>query len=205
MTTSRRSCVTPTTTRREFLKATSTLTGAAVLCPFVEDGTARAAGADTSTVRGHHLFDMLDALGTGKSDHRTLGPVAEKIRSHPKAPIKVVIGVDDICAPCEWWDHAKGHCKKSLTKYPRDNEEMLSSDKNAMRVLQLNPGDMMIADDLYRLIRARVTKKVFAEEVCVACRLVNECKETYESKIQAAVQALSGSQSQNSQIPPYRR
>jgi len=183
------------TTRREFLKTTSTLTGAAVIFPLVPCCMVRAADGKATTVRGHHLFDMLDALGTGKSDHQTLGPVAEKIRSHPKAPIKVVIGVDDICATCEWWDHAKGRCKKNLTKYPRDNEEMLNSDKNAMRVLQLNPGDMMIADDLYRLIQARVNKKVFAEEVCVDCRLVDECKETYEAKIQAAVKALSESHS----------
>ena len=50
----------------------------------------------------------------------------------------------------------------------------------------------MNADDLYRLIKAKVTKKVFAEEVCVACRLVDKCKETYEPKIAAAVEALSG-------------
>ncbi len=96
-----------------------------------------------------------------------------------------------LCAPCEWWDHAKGHCKKNLAKYPRDNEEALSSDKNAIRVLNMNPGDMMNADALYRLIQTRVTKKVFAEEVSVDCRLVNECKETYESLIRAAVKSLS--------------
>ena len=49
---------------------------------------------------------------------------------------------------------------------------------------------MRKADELYRLIRAKVTKKVFAEEVCVACRLVDQCKETYDRKIEAAVKAL---------------
>ena len=67
----------------------------------------------------------------------------------------------------------------------------MASDKNAIRVLDLKPGDTMNAVDLYRLIKARVNKKVFAEEVCVACRLVNECKETYEPMIDAAVRALS--------------
>jgi len=136
-------------------------------------------------------FDMLDALGTGKSSHKTLGPVAQKIRANPRVPIKVVIGADDICAPCEWWDHEKSLCKKSLDKYPQDNQNSLTSDKNAIRVLGLKPGDVMKADDLYRLIKAKVTKKVFAEEVCVACRLVDTCKETCEPKIEAAVKALS--------------
>lgn len=58
-------------------------------------------------------------------------------------------------------------------------------------MLGLKPGDAMRADEFDRLIKAQVDKKVFAEKVCVACRLVNTCKETYEPKIQAAVKALS--------------
>ncbi|MFA5190478.1 MAG: DUF1284 domain-containing protein [Verrucomicrobiia bacterium] len=184
------------TTRRGFIKTASALTGAAVLCPL--DFGCAACAADPSqtiVIRGHHLFDMLDALGTGKSSHKTLGPVAQKIRANPKAQIKVVIGVDDICAPCEWWDRAKAHCKRSLTTHPQDNENSMTSDKNAIRVLGMKPGDTMSADELYRLIKAKVTKKVFTEEVCVACRLVNKCKETYEPKIEAAVKALSGPRS----------
>ncbi|MFA6562386.1 MAG: DUF1284 domain-containing protein [Verrucomicrobiia bacterium] len=183
------------TTRREFLKTTSALAGAAALCPFVSRCVARAAEGGAITIRGHHLFDMLDALGTGKSSHKTLGPVAQKVRANPKGPIKVVIGVDDICALCEWWDHAKGHCKRCLTTHPEDNANSMTSDKNAVRVLGMKPGDTMNADDLYRLIKTRVTKKVFAEEICVACRLVNKCKETYEPKIEAAVKALAGPRS----------
>ncbi len=186
--------------RRDFLKATSLLAGSAVLgvldgrcCEAAASRTAEpASGAESVvTIRGHHLFDMLDALGTGKSSHKTLGPVAQKIRANPKVPIKLVVGVDDICAPCEWWDHEKSHCKRSLEKYPQDNENSLTSDKNALRVLGLKPGAQVPADELYRLIRAKIDKKVFAEQVCVACRLVNKCKETYEPKIDAAVKALS--------------
>jgi hypothetical protein len=184
------------TSRRDFIKTAYALTGAAVLCPL---GFCRIACAaepsQTIVIRGHHLFDMLDALGTGKSSHKTLGPVAQKIRANPRAPIKVVVGVDDICASCEWWDRAKGICTKSLKTYPQDNENSTTSDKNALRVLGMKPGDAMGAADLYRLIKTKVTKKVFAEEVCVACRLVSKCKETYEPRIEAAVKALSESQS----------
>ncbi len=180
------------TTRRDFLKTASALTGAAVLCPLGLCCVARAAeSSQTIVIRGHHLFDMLGALGTGKSGHKTLGPVAQKVRANPKAPIKVVVGVDDICAPCEWWDRAKGICTRILKTYPQDNEDMTTSDKNALRVLGMKAGDTMSADDLYRLIKAKVNKKVFAEEVCVACRGVNKCKETYEPKIEAAVKALA--------------
>ena len=161
------------------------------MCAFFSCCVTEAAEKGAITIRGHHLFDMLDALGTGKSTHKTLGPVAEKIRANATVAIKVVVGVDDICAPCEWWDRAKAHCTKSLATYPRDNEDSLASDQNAIRVLGMKPGDTMNAKDLYLRIKARVTKKVFAEEVCVACRLVNRCKETYEPRIEAAVKALS--------------
>ena len=179
----------PATTRRDFIKTATALAGTAALGA---PGWCRAAGqSETIVIRGHHLFDMLDALGTGKSSHKTLGPVAMKIRANPKATLKLVLGMDDICGPCEWWDHAKGICTKSLKTYPRDNEDSMASDRNALRTLGLKPGDTMQADALYRLIKTRVTKKVFAEEVCVACQLVNKCKETYEPKIEAAVQALT--------------
>ncbi len=192
-------CWLPCPTRREFLKTSSTLAGAAV---FVTLDLGSAAGAqeaspaaepakDRYTIRGHHLFDMLDALGTGESKHKTLGPVARQIRANPKLPIQVVIGEDDICAPCQWWDHAKALCKKSLDKHPDDNANSLTSDTNAIRVLGLKPGESRQAAQLYRLIQAKVTRKVFAEEVCVACRLVNKCQETYEAKLAAAVKALS--------------
>jgi hypothetical protein len=134
---------------------------------------------------------MLGALGTGETTHKTLGPVAKKIRANPKVEIKLVIGVDDICSPCEWWDHGKGHCKRSLKDHPQDNQNSLTSDENAIHVLGLKPGDVVAAHDLYRLIKDKVTRKVFAEEVCVACRLVAKCAETYEKKIAAAVEALS--------------
>ena len=190
--------------RRDFLRVTTVLAGSATLSPIDPGGGAIAAedeqpksakdGAVSPkpiTIRGHHLFDMLEAIGSGKSSHKTLGPVARKIRANPKAPLKIVVGVDDICAPCEWWDHEKSLCTKSLKKYPRDNQNSLTSDKNAIRVLGLKPGDVMDVDDVYRLIEARVTKKVFAEKVCVACRLVDRCKEKYEPRIKAAVSALA--------------
>ncbi|MCK5802640.1 MAG: DUF1284 domain-containing protein [Lentisphaeria bacterium] len=145
----------------------------------------------TLTIRGHHLFDMLGPLATGESNHKTLGPVALGIRANPKTPIKVVIGVDDICAPCEWWDHDVDHCAKCLDKHPEDNQNSLDSDANAIRVLGLESEDVMNADDLYRLIQEKVTKKVLAEQVCVACRLVDRCKETYAQRIADTVAALT--------------
>lgn len=146
---------------------------------------------ESLTIRGHHLFDMLGALATGESGHKTLGPVAKRIRANPQMPLKLVIGVDDICDPCEWWDHEKGHCKRNLTDHPQDNQNSLTSDTNAIRVLGMEPGDAVPAADLYRMIRDKVTKAVFAEQVCVACRLVDKCKETYEGNIAAVVKALS--------------
>jgi len=189
-------------TRRDFLKASSTLAGSAVLVSLDLSRVARAddgkeaklslgPAKDRYAIRGHHLFDMLGALGTGESSHKTLGPVAKQIRANPKVPIQVVLGVDDICDPCEWWDHEKALCKKSLDKHPEDNANSMTSDKNAIRVLGLKPGDVRKAGELYQLIQAKVTKRVFAEEVCVACRLVDKCKETYEAKLAAAVKALS--------------
>jgi hypothetical protein len=177
--------------RRCFLKVTSTVVGSAMLCPRARCLAADIAAGKPIVIRGHHLFDMLDALGTGKSSHKTLGPVAKLIRANPRVPLKIVIGEDDICGPCEWWDHEQGRCKRGVDKYPQDNANSFTSDKNALRVLGLKPGEARNAAELYRLIQAKVDQKVFAEEVCVACRLVNKCKETYEAKIRDAVKALA--------------
>lgn len=178
------------TTRRDFIT-----TGSALVV-LASTGTwgpkvAMADQKNSVVIRGHHLFDMLDALGTGRSAHKTLGPVAMKIRRNPDILITLVVGADDICSPCEWWDHKQSLCTKSLKTYPRDNEESLISDRNALRALGAKTGDMVRAKDLYRLIKAKVNKRVFAEEVCVACRLVDRCKETYEAQIDAAVKALT--------------
>jgi len=80
-------------TRRDFLKASSTLAGSAVLvslalsrvaCAQESKGTTpdSAPAKDRYAIRGHHLFDMLGALGTGQSSHKTLGPVAKQIRAN---------------------------------------------------------------------------------------------------------------------------
>ncbi len=177
--------------RRCFLKVTSSLVGSVAFCAHAHCLAADIAAGKPIVIRGHHLFDMLDALGTGKSSHKTLGPVAKQIRANPRVPLKIVIGEDDICGPCEWWDHEQSRCKRGVDKYPQDNANSFTSDKNAIRVLGLKPGEARNADELYRLIQAKVDKRGFAEEVCVACRLVNKCKETYASRIQAAVKALA--------------
>ena len=165
--------------------------GAGALIAAADVAAASGAKEDMLTIRGHHLYCLLEPLATGKSAHKTLGPVAKRIRANPQVPIKVVVGVDDICSPCKWWDHDRGLCTKDLVKHPNENQDMVTSDKNAIRTLGLKPGDVISADDLYRLIQRKVTKKVFAEKVCVACRLVDKCKETYEKKIKAAVDTLS--------------
>ncbi len=190
--------------RRDLLKAVSLLAGSTGLAGSFDAICCKAAAGPivwpesgatgVVTVRGHHLFDMLDALGKGKSAHKTLGPVALRVRANPKGPIKVVVGADDICSPCEWWDHKKSLCTRDLTKFPTDNEDNIACDKNAIRVLGLRPGQSMPADDLYRLIRAKVDKATFAEQVCVACRLVNKCKETYEAQLDVALKALGATQ-----------
>ena len=36
---------------------------------------------------------------------------------------------------------------------------------------------------MYRRVRAKIDKKVFAEQVFVACRLVDKCQETYEAAL----------------------
>ena len=144
------------------------------------------------TIRGHHLFDMLGALATGESTHKTLGPVARQVRAAPRTPIRLVIGVDDICAPCEWWDHAAGHCRRSLKEHPEDNRNSLTSDANAIAALGLEPGATLPANELYQRIQARVDETVFAERVCLACRLVASCRKTYTQRIVDTVKALSG-------------
>jgi hypothetical protein len=192
------------TNRRKFLKTTATLAGMTMLgsldlhplTDVEEKREMKSSYIDSKqgamiTIRGHHLFDMLEALRTGKESHKTLGPIAQKIRANPKTPLKIVVGMDDICSPCEWWDHNKMACVRDTEKHPRDNENDFTSDRNVIRMLGMKAGEVMNADDIYRLIKTKVTKKVFIKEVCVACRLVNDCSNAYEQQIEEVIKVLS--------------
>ena len=191
------------TNRRKFMKTTATLAGMTIFgfsdlhfLKGVEEKREMKLSNFTKqeaiiTIRGHHLFDMLEALRIGKDSHKTLGPIAQKIRANPSTPLKIVIGMDDICSPCEWWDHNKMACIKETVKYPRDNENDFITDKNVIMTLGMKTGDVKNADDIYRLIKTKVTKKVFINEVCVACRLVDECSKAYKGQIAEVVKVLS--------------
>ena len=114
-----------------------------------------------------------------------------KIRANPKTPLKIVVGSDDICSACEWWNYDKNRCVRNIDKYPQDDADNIEMDKNTIRVLGMKEGDVKNADEIYRLIKTKVTRKVFAEEVCAPCRLVKQCEKVYEERIEAAVKAIS--------------
>jgi hypothetical protein len=145
-------------------------------------------------IRAHHLFCMVEALATGKSDHESLGPIAQKILSNPGILTEVVVGADDICVKCKHLDNARGLCMKYPENNPLHlefNEKGVIIDKRALLVLQIENGDVMRAIELYLHIKEKVAKKTFVEKVCWDCINVGQCGKMYEQNMETAVMALN--------------
>ena len=82
--------------------------------------------------------------------------LVNKIRANPKVSLKLVVGMDDICGLCKWWDHKKGICTRELKTHPEDNANSFTLDKNIIRFLGMEPGDAISAASALRTSRALV-------------------------------------------------
>jgi hypothetical protein len=69
-------------------------------------------------IKPHHFIDFMTALGEGKvvfephpSGHADY-LIAHKLAQNPLRPLQVVLGVDDVCFPCQF--HLEGTCKGEM-------------------------------------------------------------------------------------------
>ena len=127
-------------------------------------------------VRTHHLMCVSRGALTG-SKHPTLSPLLELIRKEPGRTIRVVVGPDDICIPCPYWDGTG--CARS-----EGMEEMnRRKDQEFLEVLGLSEGQEMSAHEMYDLIAQRIT----LESLRWVCRGGCKPDECFEAAKDASV------------------
>ena len=113
-------------------------------------------------IKPHHFVDIITAYGGGVETFRphpyghALHAVAERILTQPDLLLELVLGADDICAPCV--HNIDGICDDTIdTSYrptapPAKHEWNLLIDRRWCRRLGLEPGRRISARELCRLL-----------------------------------------------------
>jgi len=148
------------------------------------------------TIRGHHLFCLLEPLcgidlpNALFNDHKTLNSVADKILENPGMQIKIIVGPDDICLPCQYWDNAKGYCIKSPEEQPGLYKLRMQLDKASLQSVKIIPGSVFSPIDVYIKIKENVLKDIFQNQICKECPDISSCSERYDEKLRSAIERL---------------
>jgi hypothetical protein len=119
-------------------------------------------------VRTHHLMCVSRGAATG-SQHPTLTPLLELIRKEPGRLIRVVVGPDDICIPCPYWNGSE--CARSEGMEQMNQRK----DREFLEVLGLAEGQVMAAREIYDLIGRQITLEDL-RRICPGCK-PDECYE----------------------------
>ncbi|NLX59228.1 MAG: DUF1284 domain-containing protein [Phycisphaerae bacterium] len=120
-------------------------------------------------VRTHHLMCVSRGALTG-SKHPTLSPLLELIRKEPGRLIRVVVGPDDICIPCPYWNGTE--CARSEGMEAMNRRK----DQEFLEVLGMSDGQVMNAREMYDLIGRRITLEAL-RWVCRGGCKPDECYE----------------------------
>lgn len=131
------------------------------------------AGDETVRLRGHHLLCLLTYKGIGYSPDFVAGMTATAGRLIAGAPVEIVEGPDDICAPlCRAEDHP--HCHE--TTVPERDRRALSLVAEVLGQ-SLNVGDRLVIDETLRArLRAAYRDGVF-EPACALCEWQPLCRD----------------------------
>ena len=115
----------------------------------------------TLTVRAHHLVCLAHHAVYG-DEHPTLPILLEAVREDPERRVRVVVGPDDICLPCPYWDGTLCVRKEGMEERNR------VKDAKFLEVLGLTDGEVRAAREIYDLVAERVTLGVL-EAICPTC------------------------------------
>ena len=113
------------------------------------------------TVRTHHLVCLAEYAVDG-GDHPTLPILLRAFRENPDRSVRVVVGPDDICTPCPYWDGV------TCTREVGMEEKNRAKDAKFLDLLGLADGEVSTARELQTLIAGRVTADAL-HDICPTC------------------------------------
>ncbi len=98
---------------------------------------------------GHHVFNIIWAYGMGKehlgSKSNHFIKIFREVMATPSVEVKVIVGVDDVCGPCEY--RVNGKCQAYDGTIP---------DRKAIKKLGLETGEVKNWNDLVKLVAVSV-------------------------------------------------
>ena len=105
-------------------------------------------------------------------------------------PVRIAIGSDDICIPCDWWNAKEGFFGKDPDAQSELFDLRMQMDRGVINFLEIEQDAIYPTTQLYRHIRYNVTKRVFLENICSLCSEVHTSSEQYDTMIDAALNRL---------------
>ena len=117
--------------------------------------------SEPRNVRAHHLGCLAHFAVYG-GEHPTLPILLDAFRAEPDRSVRVVVGPDDICEPCPYWDGQT--CRRKEDMEPRNR----AKDAAFLEALGLADGEVRTPRELVAIMTERLTDKVLAK-FCPTC------------------------------------
>ena len=126
---------------------------------------------DTMKIRAHHLLCMQGFQGYGYSEDFTknMAEIIEILQNFPKRKIEIIAGSDVICACCPY--DINGTCQESQGS----NEKIMSMDVKVLKKLEIPPGSVFEAEEIFNIINKKLKTHLDVKEICGDCRWSEKC------------------------------
>ncbi|AKB30168.1 Iron-sulfur binding protein [Methanosarcina siciliae C2J] len=121
-------------------------------------------------IRAHHLCCIQGFQGYGYSPVfvANMRAVISDLEVFPSRPIKLVTVCDAICVSCP----SKMECTVQESVLSQKIRQM---DLTVLKILKLDVGTVLNADEAFRLINSKLNKASHVEEVCGTCKWRQKC------------------------------
>jgi hypothetical protein len=120
------------------------------------------------TIRAHHLVCLAHYV-VFHDEHPTLVVLWKAMQEDPDRAVRVVVGPDDVCAPCPHWNGSE------CNRRPGMEEKNRVKDAAFLKALGFTEGESTTVREAYRVVAGRVTLDVL-KAICPGCN-PDECAE----------------------------
>ncbi|MGB9980014.1 DUF1284 domain-containing protein [Methanobacterium sp.] len=138
-------------------------------------------------IRAHHLLCMQGFQGYGYSEDfsKNMTEIIEILKNFPKKKIEIIADTDAICACCPY--NINGKCQESKeslehkvfgapkSKILMANEKILSMDMKVLKKLEITPGSIFEAREIFNITNQRLKTYLEVEEICGDCKWSEKC------------------------------
>ena len=125
-------------------------------------------------LRAHHLLCLPRCYSGGYNEifAKRQKQVCASLRKNPLQKIKILRGVDDLCAKCPY---RKGN---NCAKFPDGRWDPLELDEKALKKLKLRKNSVHEAKEMFNL---SIKKIPSVKTICKGCNFIDDCNKINKS------------------------